>query len=286
MKQVLLILLTVMIVIAVALPGWVVPTSMAKEEVAFFEDEAIPLGDLNLFEANAFGLTSKWLEGVTLHALGADALNPGFTGQTRSQIEAVVGSPLTVYANTTISALNNKTRGYYAQGDDVLLVYYDNKKQGTALFTLQFNAEVARQTRFMTQPVYDNESLVQMTSDTVVLLNGVRQSYQRKPLKASKPLSAVAIKHSEDMVKNNYFSHTNSKGLGPKARIQGAKISFKAFGEALTAGSYTPVEALTAWLNSDGHRPIVLGDYNTAGLGIATGQTTYGIYYTLKVIRQ
>lgn len=284
MKQVLIILLAILFIIGIILPVWNGQNPTKESGLLTIEDEAIALGDLSL--PNAYGLNSAWLEGVFFQALGSSPVTPGFIGQTRMQIEEVLGEPLKVYGHTTIVALNTSTRSYYALNEDILLVYYDNKKQMRALFTLQFNDRIAQKTRFMTQPVYDATSITQMTADTAVLLNGIRKNYQRGSLKLSSELSSVSLRHSLDMVKNSYFSHTNSEGIGPKARIQKAKISFKAFGEALTAGTYTPVEALTSWLNSEGHRPIVLGDYNTLGLGIATGETTYGIYYTLKVIKQ
>lgn len=285
MKQALIILLTVLVVLGSTLPGWLGPKSVGDSELVTLEDGPLAFGELNLGAVNAFGLNSPWLDGVVINAVG-DANNPGYTGQTRSQIEAILGAPAARYGNTTIAALNNATRSYYLVGEELLLVFYDNKQQSRALFTLQFGSEVASRTRYMTTLPSDQENLARMTQDTLTLLNGVRSYYQRGALKASAPLAAVALKHSQDMLDKNYFSHTNSAGLGPKARIQAAKISFRAFGEALTAGTYTPVDALTAWLNSDGHRPILLGDYNTAGLGIASGTSGYGIYYTLKVIKQ
>lgn len=285
MKQVLLLCLILLFVISVALPSWISPRPVQETGLITLEDSPLAMGALNLEAINAFGLDSPWLKGVVLSAVG-DANALGYGGRTRAQIENELGGPLSRYGNTTIASLNTATRSYYAIGEEILLVYYDNKNQQRALFTLQFNAETATATRFMTSLAQDNEGIAKMTQDTLALLNGVRGHYQRKALKNHPQLATLALKHSQDMLKQNYFSHTNSAGVGPKARIQAAKIPFKGFGEALTAGTLTPVEAITAWLNSDGHRPIVLGDYTHSGIGIATGNTGYGIYFTLKVIKQ
>jgi uncharacterized protein YkwD len=44
----------------------------------------------------------------------------------------------------------------------------------------------------------------------------------------------------------------------------------------------TPAAAVQGWMNSSGHRAIILGSYCDVGVGYATGGS-YGYYWTLDV---
>lgn len=287
MKKIILILLAALLVVPTGI-YLKEPVSISEMDVTItIEDMDVPLGALVVPESDSV-LDSAWLGGARLRVIGDEAsLGPGggdFVGLTRSEIEAQVGLPLKRFQNTTIEALNTANRSYYAYGDGILLVYYDTKYRNQALFTLEFSADIARATRFMLQPALSSEDFNTLEADTLTLLNSIRLVYNRTSLDYSSPVAAVARAHSDDMVLGGYFSHTNRLGDGAKARLQAANISFSSYGEALTAGTFTPVEAITAWLNSDGHRPILLGDYKAAGVGIAMG-SSYGIYYTMKFIK-
>jgi uncharacterized protein YkwD len=47
------------------------------------------------------------------------------------------------------------------------------------------------------------------------LLNGLRQVHNVSSVKIDEQLNTIAQFHSDDMVKNNYFSHSSLNGDGP-----------------------------------------------------------------------
>ncbi|VEG55632.1 Allergen V5/Tpx-1 family protein [Mycolicibacterium aurum] len=86
-------------------------------------------------------------------------------------------------------------------------------------------------------------------------------------------LTAAAQRHADDMLRNSAFSHTGSDGSSPRARMSDAgygsagstgEIVFWATGSAATAES-----AIAFWMQSPGHRAIILNCGFTAG-GFAT----------------
>lgn len=72
-----------------------------------------------------------------------------------------------------------------------------------------------------------------------------------EPLTFDCHLWRTARLHSEDMAKNNYFSHTNLQGLSPwqRAELQEAQ----AHGENIAAGYKSALETLRQWKESDAH---------------------------------
>jgi uncharacterized protein YkwD len=64
----------------------------------------------------------------------------------------------------------------------------------------------------------------------------------------------VAQKHSEDMSRNNYFSHTNQQGKTPFDRLRAAGITYTVAAENIAEGQRTAEQVLASWLSSSGHR--------------------------------
>lgn len=86
-------------------------------------------------------------------------------------------------------------------------------------------------------------------------------------------LTAAAQRHADDMLRNSVFSHTGSDGSSPRARMADAgyghggstgEIVYWATGSAATAAG-----AIAFWMQSPGHRAIILNCAFTAG-GFAT----------------
>ncbi len=66
-------------------------------------------------------------------------------------------------------------------------------------------------------------------------------------------LEQAAWAHTQDMVDNNFFSHTGSDGLHAGDRIDAAGYNWKVYGENLAAGFLTEKETIEGLLNSPGH---------------------------------
>lgn len=101
------------------------------------------------------------------------------------------------------------------------------------------------------------------------LVNAERKQHGLNTLNYSKDVSNTARKHSEDMVKNNYFDHTNLDGQSPFDRLKEDHISFDAAGENLAYGQRSSIFAHEGLMNSLGHRKNILNtDFKTLGVGV------------------
>lgn len=107
-------------------------------------------------------------------------------------------------------------------------------------------------------------------------------------------LQEIARKHSEDMAKNNYFSHTNLQGQSPSDRALAAGYISSTFGENLflmPAGNVIGIgyvnkydvdqiarEVVNGWMESSGHRQNILySHYTQMGIGVASKGNQYYI---------
>lgn len=100
------------------------------------------------------------------------------------------------------------------------------------------------------------------------LCNAERAKVGAKPLTANADLTKLANMKSQDMVKNNYFSHQSPTYGSPFDMMKTYGISYMYAGENL-AMNQSADGAHTAWMNSEGHRRNILNpDFTEIGIGI------------------
>ena len=115
------------------------------------------------------------------------------------------------------------------------------------------------------------------------LINKQRTQNGLSSLKENSELQRVARIKAQDMVNNNYFSHTSPTYGSPFDMIKSFKISYNTAGENI-AGNSSNSSAVTAWMNSPGHRANILnGSFNQTGIGVVTG-SKYGKIYVQMFI--
>ena len=89
-------------------------------------------------------------------------------------------------------------------------------------------------------------------------------------------LVKAARLHAQDMIENDYFSHTSQDGRGPGDRISAQGYKWRTYGEnvAYGSGSYgTPQNVFDGWMNSEGHRANILSsNFKDVGIGEAIGE--------------
>lgn len=111
----------------------------------------------------------------------------------------------------------------------------------------------------------------QITSEEQELLNLIneqRKAYGLSALKIDAELQKVAKLKAQDLVNNNYFSHNSPTYGSPFDMMKSFGITYKAAGENI-AGNSTLKGAVTAWMNSQGHRDNILSNaYNYTGIGV------------------
>lgn len=102
------------------------------------------------------------------------------------------------------------------------------------------------------------------------LVNATRVRFHLQPLKWDENVRHTAREHSEDMAKNNYFSHTNLEGQSPFDRMSEDRINFTFAGENLAYGQFNSIFAHEGLMNSASHRENILRqEFEYIGIGVA-----------------
>jgi len=128
-----------------------------------------------------------------------------------------------------------------------------------------------------------SQSVSEFEKQVVDLTNAERTKAGLKPLQISNPLMDVAQEKSEDMAKNNYFSHTSPTYGSPFDQIKAAGISYRSAGENIAQGQKTPQQVVQAWMESPGHRQNIMNaNYTHIGVGFVED----GNYWTQQFIQQ
>lgn len=106
----------------------------------------------------------------------------------------------------------------------------------------------------ITAPSQPLRSVDDEVRSLVEMVNGHRRRVGCEPLAWIDAVARVAEKHSEDMVRRDYFGHNNPDGRSPFDRLENAGIRFKTAAENIAAGQRTGQEVFNSWLDSAGHR--------------------------------
>ena len=119
--------------------------------------------------------------------------------------------------------------------------------------------------------------------ETFNLINAQRTGAGLSALKIDSELQNVARAKAKDMVDKNYFSHTSPTYGSPFDMMKSFGITYKTAGENI-AGNSSNQGAVTAWMNSEGHRANILnGSYNYTGLAVVSSPK-YGKIYVQMFI--
>lgn len=116
------------------------------------------------------------------------------------------------------------------------------------------------------------------------LINNARVKNNLSKLTLNTALTNVAQIKADDMVKNNYFSHTSPNYGSPFTMMQSLGISYKSAGENI-AGNSNITNAVNSWLNSSTHKKNLLSkSFNNLGIGISKSNT-YGYVIVVMLIQ-
>ena len=96
-------------------------------------------------------------------------------------------------------------------------------------------------------------------------------------------LQNVARVKAQDMVENNYFSHTSPTYGSPFDMMKNFGISYRSAGENIAKGQKTAAQVVNAWMNSSGHRANIM---STSYTHIGVGYVADGHYWTQMFIKK
>ncbi len=115
----------------------------------------------------------------------------------------------------------------------------------------------------------DNEVEMPETSLAMKVLNIVnseRAKYGLDFLTYDSTISRAAGIRAMEI--KSLFSHTRPDGRSCFTALDEAGYSYRKAGENIAYGQNSPEEVMTAWMNSEGHRANILGDYDYIGIGV------------------
>ena len=119
--------------------------------------------------------------------------------------------------------------------------------------------------------------------ETFNLINQQRNNNGLASLKIDNEVQKVARIKAQDLVDNNYFAHESPTYGTPFNMLKNFGITYKSAGENL-AGNSSNSGAVTAWMNSSGHRANILNSsYNYTGVAVVSSPK-YGKIYVQMFI--
>lgn len=137
----------------------------------------------------------------------------------------------------------------------------------SALFVFLFIFSIAVTAKANAQPAAANQTYEVIPATVnrakmLQLVNEVRRKgcqcgdtyyYPAPPLTWNNQLELAAYKHTDDMAKNNFFSHYAPDGSRGSDRLERTGYRWKTYGENIGQGYKTEKEMLDGWLASPGH---------------------------------
>lgn len=138
------------------------------------------------------------------------------------------------------------------------------------------------------EPVEPSQTAVtEMTAEENLMLqlvNEQRVNNGLKPLKPMRQLNELARKKSQDMIDNNYFSHTSPTYGSFANMVYNAGIRFRSVGENL-AQARNAKHAFILFMASPGHKANILNpNFTHIGLGVIPYK--YGVTVTQLFIME
>ena len=105
--------------------------------------------------------------------------------------------------------------------------------------------------------------------------NRERGTAGRPPLRWDDDLAEVALGHSLDMARRDFFAHVDPDGRGLRDRVGEHVYGYWLLGENLALGHRSPAAAVAAWMRSPGHRANLL-DAGFDRIGVAAVRAPSG----------
>jgi len=107
----------------------------------------------------------------------------------------------------------------------------------------------------------------------IALTNQERIANNLPALTTNKKLQLAATNKAQDMIKNDYFAHTNPEGKPFYHWIQEVEYSYKSAGENLAISFIRNQDVIAAWMASKTHRENILDpDFNEIGIAVLQGK--------------
>lgn len=126
------------------------------------------------------------------------------------------------------------------------------------------------------------ENVNDMATEIAAGLNESRRANGEAPLRFNRKLGRAAMRHACDMLAHDFFDHRGSDGSNSQVRVTTVGYDACIVAENIAWGYPRPEQIITGWMNSPGHRNIMLHPrIEEFGIGITQGPR--GPYWVLVV---
>lgn len=117
---------------------------------------------------------------------------------------------------------------------------------------------------------------------------GWRRMRPAPPLRWDGGLHSVAVGHSRDMARRNYFDHRSPEGRTMRDRVSRAGYKFKFLGENLAGGDRRVSGAIQGWLESPAHCENLMDPQFSSVAVACAGRpgSQWGTYWTMLLGRR
>jgi uncharacterized protein YkwD len=202
-------------------------------------------------------------------------------GTPRTRVSELYGKPLEYIekGNTRFMLPYEQSEAAVYLIENSFITFFYDIHNGSTLTALQI---IEAGTELSLQSFYGDPSEALRTSfekQSFDLANVDRVRRGLNPFAYDGAISVTARNHSKDMSLEGYFNHHNLSGLSPFDRMELDGIEFSAASENIAAGQTSAIFAHAGWMNSEGHRKNILGDYARLGTGVYFGGKGH-VYYT------
>lgn len=125
-----------------------------------------------------------------------------------------------------------------------------------------------------------------LEAQVLTAINSIRQANGCPALTLAPELSAAARQHSYDMAYNDFYAHNGSDGSDMASRTEQAGYNWLSVAENIAVGQDTVDGVVQLWMNSPGHRAIILDcSMHETGIGFVylendPGTVTWHSYWT------
>ncbi len=189
---------------------------------------------------------------------------------------------ITLFIDSPVMYVNDKS----VELNTPAIIYNDFTMVPLRAVAEAANAEVEWDGESRTVTITSKESEFEAWAQRVLeLTNAERAKAGVGPLEWDDTLAELGRAHCEDMVSRDFFSHDNPDGETPFDRMKKAGVSYRAAGENIAAGQYSPEAAVEAWMSSPGHKQNILNaEFTSLGVGVVKGGE-YGIYWAQEFAR-
>ena len=128
----------------------------------------------------------------------------------------------------------------------------------------------------------EEQEALSIAEDILQLVNTHRTSIGKQVLGSNNLATKLAKEHTLFMIGQNEISHEN---FDDRADRLFDEESAKNVGENVAAGQRSAQDVMTAWLNSNGHRKNIEGDFTHVGIS-ALKNNTGAYYYTQLFLKK